>query len=612
MGTFDGATIRIYLDGALAGATAAGGAINNPASPSFLIGKNATSTASFNGLLEEVAIYGSALSTPRVLAHYQAGRPGVAVARGTKPSSYSANVLSDNPIGYYRLDESGGPSAFDSSLGGNTGTYSGTVVYGPPGALTPDSDPAVQFDGTTGTVALNLRQIDTTSGHQVTVEFWMYWFGGSAVTLPFGFNLYDLNIAPSAPAFGFNTGHGDIYGVPLSALTANTWAHITAVFTNGAVTSNQLYINGVAQSLSQLSGAPVNPIVTANAAISGWGYDGTSKFNGLIDDVSIYNGALSPARVVAHYRAGRTAPSIAVSYASSVSSDSPVAYWRLGDRSGTTAAAVVGPAGTYSGATTLGEPGVIPMDNSTSVRFDGSNGTTVVLNSLPVNTSAGQQTTVEFWMYWMGGSGYQMPFGFNTYNLSVVPGNGFGFNTGNSDVYGVPISAIAANSWIHVAAVFTNGSFASNQLYLNGVPQSISQLFGTPASVSVTTNGAISGWGSSGAYKFNGLISDVAIYNGALPAARIQAHYAAGLATSPRRVNSVLDARGNTVSTFFYNDDSATTRVLDGRGLNSYYTFQSYGGRTLSVTDTGGNVTASWALCRRRGFVTPESSTRAG
>src|SRR5207248_7166780 len=53
----------------------------------------------------------------------------------------------------------------------------------------------------------------------------------------------------------------------------------------------------------------------------------------------------------------------------------------------------------------------------------------------------------------------------------------------------------------------------------------------------------------------------------------------------------VLDARGNTISSFFYNDDIATTRVLDGRGLNSYFTFQSYGGRTLSVTDTGGNTT---------------------
>jgi hypothetical protein len=108
----------------------------------------------------------------------------------------------------------------------------------------------------------------------------------------------------------------------------------------------------------------------------------------------------------------------------------------------------------------------------------------------------------------------------------------------------------------------------------------------------VTTTANISGWGSDANYKFNGFIQDVAIYNGALSQARIQAHYAAGATIGPRRVNSLYDARGNPIASFYYNDDLATTRVMDGRGLNSYYTFQSYGGRTLSVTDTGGNTTS--------------------
>jgi hypothetical protein len=55
------------------------------------------------------------------------------------------------------------------------------------------------------------------------------------------------------------------------------------------------------------------------------------------------------------------------------------------------------------------------------------------ISGLPVSTSSGDQTTVTFWMKWLGGNN-QMPIGWTTYNL-WFNGDNFGFNTGQGDIY---------------------------------------------------------------------------------------------------------------------------------------------------------------------------------
>src|SRR5438128_6400185 len=81
---------------------------------------------------------------------------GTAVAvvpRASAGVGYSAVILADNPLGYWRLGESD-PSqpAKDASGNGNDGTYNLGVTVGQPGAISRDSDTAVQFDGSTGYV----------------------------------------------------------------------------------------------------------------------------------------------------------------------------------------------------------------------------------------------------------------------------------------------------------------------------------------------------------------------------------------------------------------------------------------------------------------------------
>lgn len=70
-------------------------------------------------------------------------------ASGTSLSidSYSEAVLDDNPIGYWRLGETSGSTAIDSSGNGLHGTYHGGVGLGEPGASQTNADFAVSFDG---------------------------------------------------------------------------------------------------------------------------------------------------------------------------------------------------------------------------------------------------------------------------------------------------------------------------------------------------------------------------------------------------------------------------------------------------------------------------------
>uniref|UniRef100_UPI0004715BC8 fibronectin type III domain-containing protein n=1 Tax=Paenibacillus sp. 1-18 TaxID=1333846 RepID=UPI0004715BC8 len=155
------------------------------------------------------------------------------------------------------------------------------------------------------------------------------------------------------------------------------------------------------------------------------------------------------------------------------------------------------------------------------ITTDGSDDTIKIIN-LPVNTTPGAKTTVEFWTYW-NGTNFVKPFGWYIYNLYFANGY-FGFNQADGSVLGIP-SAELKNKWVHVAAVFTNGvpTADTNELYINGEKQSIS-LFLTQQteSKSVTPMAVISGWGHDSKYKFAGKLAEVRIWNYARTAEDIQ------------------------------------------------------------------------------------------
>jgi hypothetical protein len=151
----------------------------------------------------------------------------------------------------------------------------------------------------TGRIAIPNLPTNSTPGAQTTVSFWMNWNGGGTV-MPLGWQLYDLWIF--AGGMGFNTSGSDVYGVPSAPLT-NVWKHVTATFTNGTRTNNSIYIDGVLQPLTVYSGSFIQSaaVVGSTLYVGGWGANDSYKFNGRIDELKIYNGALTQAQVTANY-----------------------------------------------------------------------------------------------------------------------------------------------------------------------------------------------------------------------------------------------------------------------------------------------------------------------
>lgn len=94
-GTFDGATLALYVDGALAGSTSAV-PLTAPSIAPMLFGYGGFSQSGWPGTVDEVAYYSSALTAGQVLRHYE-----------TRRQMYRAAVLQDFPVSYWPLDEEG-------------------------------------------------------------------------------------------------------------------------------------------------------------------------------------------------------------------------------------------------------------------------------------------------------------------------------------------------------------------------------------------------------------------------------------------------------------------------------------------------------------------------
>ncbi len=204
-------------------------------------------------------------------------------------------------VGYWKFDETSG-ALYDSSGHGNSGTQSGGVTYGATGKV----GNALSFDGSDDYVDCgNVAILNFTIGN-FTVGAWIKTSDVASTIFSKG------SLAGSGYIFWINSGGT----IGMSALTVESawsdyfssfnvnddkWHHV--VFTRSG-TSLAIYVDGVKSNLPTLNG---NTISGASGYTAKIGKDlaGGYEFNGLIDDVRIYNRALSGAEISAIYNATR-------------------------------------------------------------------------------------------------------------------------------------------------------------------------------------------------------------------------------------------------------------------------------------------------------------------
>jgi len=241
----------------------------------------------------------------------------------TAPNNYVATVLADQPLSYFRLDETSGTIGYDYA-GGNNGNYYGSYELGQPGYSLIDTDPAVTFSGTVGSY---LGDIGATAinfpgtASEFTIEAWANGAAGQAGGAPViakGTGNNGGNYS-SQFALAVNTGggnyrflvcddKGNVAEADAPTGPDGAWHHLVGVCdeVGGTLT---LYMDGVVAASSDFSTLDAAKILNSQNPVSigaersgvlpPYDYD----YNGTIDEVAIYPTALSQAQVEAHYAA---------------------------------------------------------------------------------------------------------------------------------------------------------------------------------------------------------------------------------------------------------------------------------------------------------------------
>lgn len=480
----------------------------------------------------------------------------------TSSSTYESTVTEVVPSGlvaHWRLDETSGTEALDSSGNGINGNKNNGVSYVANGLV----GGAAGFDGVSNQNITIPHNSLLTPTEDLTVTFWVQpqedWdeLGtdlwriidkqSSANSNDPGWYLYINGFFGGTFWLAVGDGVGTtIYGQSsFSDWDANTWYHIAFVYEqNGTTPTVSIYRNGVFSN-SSTSGGPFTPDWGTDDLILGAGYY-NNDLNGYLDDVRIYNRALTAAEVQQVYAARdgfrfneRTR---APEYFDGNGWDSMrmgfpevpyglVGHWRLDETSGTVA----------SDSSDTGNNGTLQngMDaaNDTATGAVASAYTFNGINNyvdIPYNAAyvGNSETTLSGWFKTSKTTGFQTIVQESNANLVLYAQNdgkigfeaytdGSGYNYAEADV------DFLTDTWYFVAAVFQDG--VQSKVYVNGVDATTYADAAPTGSIRDQGVGLNIGYNPAGSDRpMFGKIDDVRVYNRALPDADILALYAMG------------------------------------------------------------------------------------
>ncbi len=227
---------------------------------------------------------------------------------------YDQLVLAAAPLLYLRLGEPSGTSAHDGSTSALTATYAGTVVHADTGALADDDDGSLSLAGAGNVEIASTTPLDGRT--TTTVELWV-----SVPAMMGGGPVFELARAPTTmtpPAtdatalrIAITSGHVaatlvamDGTSVELASADGSIDTHFHHVALTIAPSGATLYVDG-----ARAAGVTSAHTLPTHAVLELGMHDampttGRTYFTGSIDEVAIYDQALSPTTIASHARAG--------------------------------------------------------------------------------------------------------------------------------------------------------------------------------------------------------------------------------------------------------------------------------------------------------------------
>ncbi|HET8909356.1 MAG TPA: LamG-like jellyroll fold domain-containing protein [Ktedonobacterales bacterium] len=482
----------------------------------------------------------AAMAVALIISAIFAVQPMGSVLAGT---NYAATILADSPVSYWRLGEQSGSTALDSGGGGNNGTIYGGTTLGAAGAIAGDSNTAMTYDGATGFVGVPDRaNLDITG--DMTLEMWARpgVLNGSSQTV-----LQKSNSSSTAgPGWQYRISVGTTnqwkaaiyvgsttYQVTdtTDVLRTSRWDYLVLVRSGSTLTFS---VNN--QNVGSISITGATNTSTGMLAFGRAGSFANFYLNGGIDEVAVYNKALSASQIQSHYAAGGSPGGAGTPYSTAVLGNTPAGYWRLGEQSGLTAydSGASGLNGTIYGGATLGAAGAISGDSNTAMTFNGSSGYVGVPDNASLDSTG--DITIEVWakpgalngttqtVLQKGDSSTAAGPGWQ-YRISLASNNqwkGILF-VGSAqfavvDFYDTP----STSRWDYLVLVRSGSTLTFS---VNG--QVVNTTSITGATNTSTGPLAIGRAGGYSNYYFNGSVDEVAIYGTALTTGQIQSHYTA-------------------------------------------------------------------------------------
>jgi len=466
-------------------------------------------TDEFLGDIDDVKIFRSALSENQIKLLYNQSSSAVWGASSTDASG-NASFASDRsycppgdttatcaPVGEWKLDENTGTNRADDT---STNARLGTLI---------NVDATDWVQGKLGS-GLNLNgtdeYIDIGTGPSTvrTISFWVK----PATTTEYFINLTSNTdyISASSGTIGMTGDASEtiyVNGVATTTITANIWQHVIVV-TSANENASNLDIGRTTD---------------------------TNYLEGVIDDVKIYDYALSPSQVAWNYSKGE--PIVRYKFDECLGN---VAYdsGYKADPSSTRHDGTITPSS--SGNTTVGTCG---SGTSTEMWNDGTNG--------KMNGSMGFDGTDDYVVTTtdsrlQGNNSFSVtawvkPNSFGSANAVVAlfgssTDKGYWLNVGSDGSVTLWISTngsaqsapptyagtISTGQWSHLVGTFDGSAI---KIYVNGRLISSGSVSGPVHTVSTSNAFAIGRLGATSADYFNGLIDDVRIYKYALSSQQV-------------------------------------------------------------------------------------------
>ncbi len=443
---------------------------------------------------------------------------------GAAPA-YADTVVTPGPVLQWNLNEGSGTTTADSSGNSNTGTLTSNTMWSTNAHSGGEAGSFVRASSQT----INSANSAVNTTQSFTLAAWVYMTSTAGTEGILG----QAGTASTAGFLKYNSGSNgwsflmtqtDVAApvtdeaVLASSASLNTWTHLVGVY-NATSGSMRLYING---SLSATATHTVTWNATGKVIVGRLHWNNTDQnyFDGQIDDVQVWNRALSDSDVSDLETGATTA--------------GPALRWDLDTGSGSTAT-------DESGSNNYGTLGSAATWTTTAhsggeaVNFDASSNAYITSRGSAVNTT--QSFSVAAWVRLASTSATaivasQIGTTSSAFVLKYEPGggiNGWDFMMTQSDATSPTQDHAYTNGnastgvWTHLVGVF-DSSNNTTKLYING-SLNASGAHSTTWNATGAVNIGRLRWNAAYANNFNGIIDDVRIYQRVLSATDVSDLY---------------------------------------------------------------------------------------